>query len=629
MIHRIASDCCKKASGIHVTDAGLKTSRPTGSRLASLSAVLSAAFLCAAAGADVHSALDTAFSPDGKTLAVTDATAAALVLMDPVTRKVQRTVKLAGPVSGLAWATDGKRLYAAESGTFRIAEIDAAAGSVARKFNTGRFPRGLAVASRRNQLLVTDWGLDQLTVIDIATGETRARIPVGRQPTSLAVSRDESCALVTNLIPATAATAADHAAEVSVIDLESMKARPAIRLPLGATNARGIAISGDGRTAYVAHALGRFNLPTTQLDRGWVNTNAVSIIDLPAGKVSATVLLDQMMDGAADPWGIALDPSGMRLFVTLSGVHQIAVIDLERLPDLLGNSPGALINDLAALHRHKMIRRIDLPARGPRGIDISPDGKMLAVAGYFSGNVVLLDHDAASPASIPLGPQAEPDPVRKGEMLFHDADRCYQRWLSCATCHPDARADGLNWDLLNDGLGNSKNTRSMVFSDRTPPVMSLGIRASMEVAARAGFVHILFTEPKEEELEAVIAYLKSLEPAISPHRGPDGGLTESAKRGERIFNSPDVGCSACHPGPLFTDLAMGDVGTGGTLDRGANRFDTPSLVELWRTPPYLHDGSATSLREVLADRNRGDEHGSTSGLGSADIDDLVAYLLSL
>jgi cytochrome c peroxidase len=159
----------------------------------------------------------------------------------------------------------------------------------------------------------------------------------------------------------------------------------------------------------------------------------------------------------------------------------------------------------------------------------------------------------------------------------------------------------------------------MVLSDRTPPMMSHGARDKMESAVRAGFVHILFTEPKEQDVNAVTAYLKALKPVVSPYRKDDGTLTESALRGEKIFNDPQVGCVRCHPGPLFTDLAMSDVGT-------TRAFD---LVELWRTPPYLHDGSATTVREILIEQNRGDQHGVTTTLKPAQVDDLVAYLLSL
>jgi cytochrome c peroxidase len=89
---------------------------------------------------------------------------------------------------------------------------------------------------------------------------------------------------------------------------------------------------------------------------------------------------------------------------------------------------------------------------------------------------------------------------------------------------------------------------------------------------------------------------------------------------------------------LFTDLAAYDVGTASAFhglwdaqaaDKPSDRFDTPTLVELWRTAPYLHDGSAATLRETLSVKNPGDRHGRTSHLTKQENDDLVEYLLSL
>jgi DNA-binding beta-propeller fold protein YncE len=607
----------------------LKTQQGSYCRTLFLTAAVLASLSAAASDSVFHSALDAAFSPDGATLAVGDATRKSLSLVDVNTREINHTVPLGGSPDGLAWAADGTRVFVAESGSGRIAEVDPAKGSISRRFHTGRYPRGLALAAGRNLLLVCDWGLDRLTVIDMASGKTTAHIAAGCQPTSVAISPDESLAVISSLIPATAATAPDHATEVTLIDLETLSAKASIRLPTGSTNTRGVTIHGDGSKAYVVHTLGRFHLPTTQLDRGWVNTNALSIIDLKTSTRSATVLLDQVMDGAADPWGVAINPQDTRLFITLSGVHQLAVLDLERLTAMIGTDPDAFTNDLAALHRERIMRRVDLPAKGPRGIRVSPDGKQLAVAGYFSGNIVMLDGEGGSPASIALGAQPEPDLVRRGEVAYHDASRCFQRWLSCASCHPDARADGLNWDLLNDGIGNPKNARSMLLSHATPPVMSLGVRDRMETAVLAGFIHIQFTQPEPGEVGAVSAYLASLTPAVSPHRQPDGSLTEAAIRGEKIFHRDAVGCAHCHPAPLFTDLATSDVGTATPLDRGVTAYDTPTLIELWRTPPYLHDGRAATLREVLIDHNADDRHGVTGTLKPAEIDDLIEYLLSL
>jgi cytochrome c peroxidase len=214
-------------------------------------------------------------------------------------------------------------------------------------------------------------------------------------------------------------------------------------------------------------------------------------------------------------------------------------------------------------------------------------------------------------------------------MLFNDASLCYQRWMSCGTCHPDARVDGLNWDLLNDGLGNPKNNKSMLNAHRTPPMMSLGIREDMEHAVRAGLRFILYREVVEDEAKAIDAYLRSLTPRPSPHRNRDGTLTAQAKRGEAIFRSPKTFCAACHTGELYTDLKTHDVGTAGPLDGDAKAFDNPSLIELYRTGPYLHDGRAVTLLELLTKFNQGDRHGHTSHLTKEELEDLIAFLLSL
>ena len=78
-------------------------------------------------------------------------------------------------------------------------------------------------------------------------------------------------------------------------------------------------------------------------------------------------------------------------------------------------------------------------------------------------------------------------------------DICFQGWESCASCHPGGgRVDGLNWDLPNDGIGNPKNTKSLLLAHSTPPAMTLGVRSNAEAAVRAGIRHILFTVQPEE-----------------------------------------------------------------------------------------------------------------------------------
>lgn len=585
---------------------------------------------------------DVAFSPDGSVVAVADHGRSRVVLLAAADGSARGEIPLVKPTA-LAWS--GDRLYAAENGALTVAELDPARAKLLRRLPVAPRPAGVAVAPRRRLLAATGSATGELTIVDLATGRPARRVPLAGEPFAVAITPDETTAVVTQLVPVGDATRDDHAAAVFLVDLLGARPPEAIPLVAGATAVREVAIAPDGRWAYLAHCIGRYQLPTTQLDRGWVNTNAVTILDLAARTRYATVLLDQLHEGAADPWGLALSPDGRTLQVTCSGVHQLARLNLARLHDYLeGRLPtdspllqtsaeyaltalnlwpriaadptarSLLADDLVALTRAELLDRRPLAIRGPRGLDIAPDGR-LAVAGYFSGAV------AIDQAVYPLGPSRPPDAVRRGEAHFHDATLAFQHWLSCATCHPDARADGLNWDLLNDGIGNPKNTKSMLLADRTPPAMAHGIRADVTHAAAAGF-RFIGRAATDDELADILAYLRSLTPRASPHRGP------AAQRGAAIYHNPRVGCAKCHPAPLYTDLQAYDVGTATTLD-SAPEFDTPTLVEAWRTAPYLHDGRAASLRDVLTAANPHDRHGATAHLGPRELDDLVAFVLSL
>ncbi|MBI4877752.1 MAG: cell surface protein, partial [Acidobacteria bacterium] len=270
-------------------------------------------------------------------------------------------------------------------------------------------------------------------------------------------------------------------------------------------------------------------------------------------------------------------------------------------------------------------RRVALSGKGPRAMAVS--GNRVFVAGYFSDTLETLDLDRPErgPEILARFSRGEADVARRGEMLFNDGSIGFQGWQSCATCHSfDARVDGLNWDLLNDGIGNPKNVKSLLLSHRTPPAMSEGVREKAEDAVRAGLRFILFAQRPDEDAAAIDAYLKSLAPMASPAL-VKGKLPEAAERGRKLFFSDRTGCATCHPAGLFTDLQSYDVGARSQTDR-ISEFDTPTLVELWRTAPYLHDGSAASLREVLTIFNQSDRHGKTSHLTASEIDDLAEFL---
>lgn len=177
----------------------------------------------------------------------------------------------------------------------------------------------------------------------------------------------------------------------------------------------------------------------------------------------------------------------------------------------------------------------------------------------------------------------------------------------------------MNWDLMNDGIGNSKNCKSLLFSHVTPPCMISGIRESAELAVRAGFRYIQFYEPEEDMSLCVDAYLKSLQPVPSPYL-VNGKLSEKAEAGRKVFEK--LKCGECHSGPYYTDMKYHVIGENVEFEKG---WDTPTLREVWRTAPYLFNGSAATMEDVF----RVYKHGIDKKVSDKEIEELSEYVNSL
>lgn len=565
-------------------------------------------------------------------------TGASVERIDIDSGEIIASVTLDGAPSGLAFDADSRQLYVARGlsdGAIDI--IDTDSFELVGTIPAGHTPVAPKLSADGETLYVCNRFDDEVVAYDIASREAKARLAVGREPIAAAVTPDGWKLLVVQHLPAQASTAQVVAVQVDIVDLATFESEASFTLPSGSTAARGICISPDGSFAYLTHNVARFGVPTTQLERGWMNTSAMSIIDIEKGAWLTTVLLDDIDLGAANPWGIAISPDGARIVVAHSSTHEISVIDRTALHEAIdavaaGRSTNSFARSLEQIPNDLgflvgMRRRLDLPGNGPRGVVII--GNEAFVTEYFTDSLARIDivADGCRPIarSIQIGAPTDTNAVRRGEIAFHDAKLCFQQWQSCATCHPDARADAVNWDLLNDGIGNPKNTRTMLYSHETPPVMITGIRAKAEVAVRAGFRFIQFAAVPEEVAKDVDVYMRALRPLPSPYL-VNGELSESAQRGKDVFRT--AGCIQCHSGPYYTDGKLYDVGTGPD-ELGIEKFVTPPLVEVWRTAPYLYQGQAETMKEVFTKFNLDDKHGKTADLSDEQMDDLVEYILSL
>jgi DNA-binding beta-propeller fold protein YncE len=599
-----------------------------------------------AALAEELSPVALAASPDGQILYIACATANRVAIFDTVQRQITRSFPAPAAPSGLALSPDGARLVVTCAGpTSRVCVFDTASGRVLTDLTAGHTALSPVLSRDARTLFVCNRFNDAVSIFDLAQNREVARVPVAREPVSAVLTLDGRVLLVANHLPAGRVDVTNVTAVISVVDVAERRVTRELRLPNGSIALRQLCVSPDGRHACVPHTLARFHLPVTQVERGWVNTSALTVLDLPAMKVLNTILLDEVDRGAANPWAAAWSADGRRLCITHAGTHELSVIDfpallkkLAALPArppppsasdtyLASRSAADVPNDLSFLAGLRT--RVKLGGNGPRAVVIS--GSRAYVAGYFSDSLEVVNLPAGQLTSRPLrlNPGRRLTTLRRGEMYFNDATLCFQGWQSCASCHDDdARVDALNWDLLNDGIGNPKNTKSLLLSYQTPPVMSLAVRANARIAVRSGIDNSLVTKLPEEVPAALDQWLESLQPAPSPWL-VEGHMSEAAQRGEKLFRRRDTACATCHEPGLFTDLRSYNVSTEGPFDHGDKEFDTPTLVELWRTAPYLHDGSAATLREVLTTRNPKDEHGKTSHLSPGEIDDLVQYLLSL
>ncbi len=460
-------------------------------------------------------------------------------------------------------------------------------------------PNDIAIVS--SKAYVANRFSNNVSVINLATNKVMKTIKVGREPMALTAVGNE--VFVASHLPEDDATADLVSADIYVINTSTDKVTSTVPMIDGTGSVKDIVASPDGKSLYLSCIVSRYTYPTTQLDRGWINTNAVAIIDIANKTNDITVLIDEVDLGASNPWGIAITPDGKKLAVSASGTHEAIIIDLKemnkRIEDVkkgkgLVKSVSDIVDYLPFLKGART--RIKLPGNSPRGIAIN--GNKVYIAEYFSGDLAVVDLKKNSVSTVSIGTQPETDIVRYGETLFYDATACYQQWQSCASCHPDARTDGFNWDNMNDGIGNPKSTKSMLYAHRTPPAMVTGIRPSAEIAVRAGMKYIQFNNLDEYSMTAIDEYLKSLQPEQSPYLNRDGTLTESAKRGAEIFE--EAGCAKCHTAPLYTDLQTHNVKLHSQTDGWENRdMDTPTLVEAWRTGPYHYNGMFDTMYSAI------------------------------
>ena len=263
---------------------------------------------------------------------------------------------------------------------------------------------------------------------------------------------------------------------------------------------------------------------------------------------------------------------------------------------------------------------------------------------------------AAPPVGLPevTHPQDNPstdDKVELGRMLYFDKRLSADNTVSCASCH-DPKMGWSNNDATAVGVGGQRGGRSaptiinsayqrFQFWDgragtleeqalgpiANPIEMNLPIEEAVKrLSAIEGyqkrFKEVFGSEVNKDNLaKAIAAFERTIVSGNAPYdrfkAGDKTALSDEAQTGMKLFFGK-ANCSACHNGPHFSDSAFHNVGVGSSakeIDLGRRKisnlegdqgaFRTPTLREIARSGPYMHDGTLKTLEEVVDYYNQG------------------------
>jgi len=576
-----------------------------------------------------------AVSPDHATLYVTAEGSRELLFVDLATQSVSRRVELPASPTGLAVAPDGGEIYVTCMSEFLpvgvVAVVSADGSGVVRSFEAGHSPRSPVISPDGSVLYVCCRFADKVCAYSTATGTEKWETDVEREPYAMEITPDGGTLVVANYLPAGRNNVDTLAAKIAFVDAVGGALTGTASLPNGGQSCTGLAISEDGRYAYVTHVSSLHTMtPVNRIDNGWINHSKVSIFDVASKNRLAHFILGTQGSGFGNSWDLSLHGDGMT--VSGAGVGEIADVDLSAMHSLIEN-----LSDLEQLYfslalSAQFVQRKTVSVLGARATVRFND--TVIVAGHFSGDLeVRIARDSVSVAHIDLHVANEQtasriSAPRQGERWFNDAkNMAFQGWHSCNSCHPEGRTCALKRDLENDGNGNFKDTRSTLLAHATAPSMITGVRDSLGMAVRSKIQYVLFWDPAqlEDRAKLIEQYIASLRPFPSP-AFTKSGLSQAALRGKEMFRQ--LNCGECHPeSTWFTDMKRHE-GRKTSEDAGPldGIWDTPTLHELWRTAPYGYNGSCATLQELFYSPI---SHGIDQNLTDGQITDLVEYLRAL
>ncbi|MEO7669783.1 MAG: hypothetical protein ABIW57_10625 [Polyangia bacterium] len=597
-----------------------------------------------------------------------------ITAVDPMTLKKVGELAVYHDPEALALAPDNK-LWVLHRDDYAIAVVDPDKMVVERGFRLpyASQPIGLAVSPTGDAAYVTLMAVGKLLKLNPTTGMVLAELDVGPRPRGVTVSQDGKDVYVTRFI------SSDAGGEVVQVDAASMKLVKRINLAPDTTTmdtdqkGRGlpnylfsVGLSPDGKQAWVTGKKDNIFRGTLRDMQPLSQDNTVrpmlGVIDLATGQENLTPLSDATLAGKVYMSGrIDLDDRNLPGHVEFSPMGDLAFVSVI----------GSNLVEVRDAYTGVLYTAMKEAGLAPRGLVLGPKNRLF-VNGSLTRKLMVYDVaailDSSDGISKPLGEGIStvekekllPEVLLGKQLFFNSADgrMTKEGYLSCASCHFDGDGDGRVWDFTSRGEG-LRNTTALMgrrgmgqgnvlwsgdfdeIQDFEEQIRNLFVGSGL--MSDDDFAKGTRKDPLgdkkagvSKDLDALAAFVNTFDHVSpSPFRNPDGSMTADAIAGKAVFAK--LGCGFCHGGSDFTDSVRGQLHDVGTLNPGSGKrgggsltgIDTPTLLGVWETAPYLHDGSAATLRDVLTATNSKDLHGFVSSLTPQEIDQLVAYMLQL
>ena len=545
----------------------------------------------------------------------------------------------------------------------------------------GSAPFGIAISPNQRSAYVTLFGQGALLQISTRTKRQTASLDLAFSARALAITANSKRLFVTRFFsPQDQGELWEVRSKPRGLKLVSTLALAAdVSTPDTANSGRGVpnylssvTIAPNGRYALVTaiKANTARGLQRDGNDLNTVNTlrSMLARIDLVSNPAVEVLSERRDIDNSDSPSSLAFSPYGDFALVLLQGNNFVAVFD-QFLTSAIGSSFNVTDGRLAVGLAPQSILFDNIRNRFVVHNFMSRSISSLSAAKFLKGQSAALERTDIS--TIQVEAKLSPE-ILTGKQIFYNASdqggfnganrMSSEGYFSCASCHIDGMHDGRNWDFTGRGEGIRNTTdlrgRSGIGHGRVHWSGNFDEIQDFENDIRNAFGGVGFMSDADfalssdplgtqkaglsVELDALAAYVTSLGRESlprSPYRQLDGKNTKAAVAGQKIFKR--LNCESCHSGENFSDSAdseaslhnVGTIGSdsGNRLGATLTGIDTPTLLGLWASAPYLHNGSADTLLQVFEYYNGSGStaHQQVADLSSLERRQLNRYLLEL